>query len=1056
MLRLPLTFFALALSSFSHTPLFAEEPAAPRTDQEILSKIKAPEGYDVTLFAAPPNIGYPTSVSASIDGVLFVAIDENGSIDQKPNRGRVVRCIDRDGDGKADQFTTFAEMDSPRGVIWDGSSGKGPGTLYVMHPPELTAYHDDNGDGVSDRKDTILSGLGFGLNFRGADHTTNDCRLAIDGFIYIAVGDYGFTKAVAKDGTALSMRGGGIVRVRPDGTGFEIVSHGQRNIYDVAISPTRDLFTRDNTNDGGGWDVRLSHVPAGAHMGYPTLFKTFPEEILEPMSVLGGGSPTGALWIDEPGLQNGLYTVEWGRNAIMYHPLQPHGATFRAEQQEWMKITRPVDMDVDATGRIYIASWDGATFTYNGPNAGYVVRLVKRDAPRLEVPDLTVKRILDSQELAAEEVLKSVASPSASLRLAAQREILRRVEANPGDLQGVRAGACLDLVEEAVKQGNLPVAYAGKWIFILGGRGRVEGYSIPLQSWKSASAEARLLEVRAHGDPALDLGSNKTLLAALTDEDARIRASGVTALKRRRATTAASAILPLVADSDPVVAHLAVRALTELGAVEVCLSALDSADEKVKAGALRALYFMYDPAAVDGLISRLEVASPELRRGALTALCRLANRDAPFADPKEWWGTRPDTSGPVYKPTRWAESEKIEAALKRALDSAGEEESRWLVQTMYRTKVNFPGLIELMLTKSGSDTAAKLTAIDGLFGNENALPKEAAQMLQSVATNEAESPEIRARALRQLQKGSSSGSVFPFAIAAFAPLAGHDLPHPTLTAAFEEFTRDAKHTRWIDSHARAAAGDDAAQRALAQTVLVNLATSALVKGRDKEKAGNAVAKSWEKPETAASLLDVIARAGAKAYADEVRAKLNDPNNAVAESALFAVQKLGLRADAMQAQHIGAMKYDDVFAAVASGGDAGKGNDVYLRAGCLACHTTAADEPPKGPVLSAAAKIYDRAALTESILKPNAKLAQGFESAWFKTKKGEQVEGFVTREGGDSLDVRNVVGQVVTLEKGDIAERGKHELSMMPEGLMNAFTPAELASLLAYLESLKGS
>jgi hypothetical protein len=27
-----------------------------------------------------------------------------------------------------------------------------------------------------------------------------------------------------------------------------------------------------------------------------------------------------------------------------------------------------------------------------------------------------------------------------------------------------------------------------------------------------------------------------------------------------------------------------------------------------------------------------------------------------------------------------------------------------------------------------------------------------------------------------------------------------------------------------------------------------------------------------------------------------------------------------------------------------------------------------------------------------------------------------VEGFVTREGGDSLDVRNVAGQVVTLEK----------------------------------------
>jgi hypothetical protein len=29
---------------------------------------------------------------------------------------------------------------------------------------------------------------------------------------------------------------------------------------------------------------------------------------------------------------------------------------------------------------------------------------------------------------------------------------------------------------------------------------------------------------------------------------------------------------------------------------------------------------------------------------------------------------------------------------------------------MYRTKVSYPGLVELMLAKAGSDTAAKLTA----------------------------------------------------------------------------------------------------------------------------------------------------------------------------------------------------------------------------------------------------------------------------------------------------------------------------------------------------------
>ena len=179
----------------------------------------------------PPDVRYPTCLAAAPTGEVFVGVDENGSLDAKPGRGRVVRCIDGDGDGKADKFNVFAKMDSPRGVVFDA------GTLYVLHPPDLTAYHDDNGDGVADRSETLVKGIGFDLKFRGADHTTNGIRLGIDGYIYVAVGDYGFVKAVGKDGTTLQLRGGGIVRVRTDGSGLEVVSRGQRNIYDVAVDP---------------------------------------------------------------------------------------------------------------------------------------------------------------------------------------------------------------------------------------------------------------------------------------------------------------------------------------------------------------------------------------------------------------------------------------------------------------------------------------------------------------------------------------------------------------------------------------------------------------------------------------------------------------------------------------------------------------------------------------------------------------------------------------------------------------------------------------------------
>ncbi len=1109
-------------------PAFAQkkkEELAQRTEAEILKTVTLPEGYAATVFALPPMGGYPTSVSAAIDGTIFVAIDENGSLGRDRNPatgvegpkdgripGKVVRMRDTDGDGRADEFKTFCEVESPRGVIWDAPSGTAPGTLYVMHPPNLTAYTDTDGDGKSDQQEDILTGLGFDLNFRGADHTTNGCRLAIDGFIYIAVGDYGFVNAKAKDGTTLSMRGGGIVRIRPDGTGFEIVSRGQRNIYDVAVSPTLDLFTRDNTNDGGGWNVRLSFVPPGAHMGYPYLFKNFTEDRFDALADLGGGSPCGALWLDEPGLPKGLFTVEWGAGGIMYHDdLVPDGAGWKVgapadaadpdskhkrppvKQNKWIAMTRPTDMDVDASGALFITSWEGATFNYNGPNAGYVLRVVKKDAPKVVVPDLTRKGT--NEVAAAEELLKLVGSKSGALRLAAQRELIRRILANPDKLQNVRIGALDELMVENVRGGEWAAAYSAYFVFAIGGRAEVKGFGTSSEKYKSLSADARLLAVRSLGSGELDLApsSIQILVTALSDSDPRVRAAAITALRRLHKADAAPSILPLVADADPVVAHLAVRALSELKAVQPLLAALDSADAKVQPGALRALYGIHDPAVVDGLIARLQspggardsralagdspgsprkspdpaTASPagspktalgssappsDLRRGILNALCRLANQDAPYEDPKVWWGTRPDTSGPVYQPIAWSETGKITAALKTALDQSNDDDARWLAARMFQTKITFPGLVELMLAKAGNDTAAKLTALEGMIRADNSLPAEGITALKTIAANEKEAPDLRVQALRIFIRCAENGGVFPGAVDAFAPLAGHDLPDAKLTTVFEDFTRGAHNAKWIGDYRKHLGGTDAPKRQLAATVLVNLATGRVGKDKDRDDAKKAVDKGFEKPETAAALLTAIARTGARPLADKVEANLNNPNNTVAEAALFAHQKLGL--GGVQGKTIGTMSYDEVFAAVQKGGDAKAGQEMFLRAACIACHTITPDEPPKGPVLNAVAKIYDRAALTESLLKPNAKLAQGFESAFFKTKKGEQIEGFVTREGGDSVDVRNIAGQTVTIEKGDITERGHRPQSMMPEGLLNAFTPAELANLLAWLESLK--
>src|SRR4029077_164872 len=96
-----------------------------RTEAELLKTVTLPEGYEATVFAKPPQAGYPTSVSAAVDGTIFLAIDENGSIGRDRNEpghahGKVLRIRDTKGIGHADEFKTFCEVESPRGVIWDG------------------------------------------------------------------------------------------------------------------------------------------------------------------------------------------------------------------------------------------------------------------------------------------------------------------------------------------------------------------------------------------------------------------------------------------------------------------------------------------------------------------------------------------------------------------------------------------------------------------------------------------------------------------------------------------------------------------------------------------------------------------------------------------------------------------------------------------------------------------------------------------------------------------------------------------------------------------------
>ena len=1015
-----------------------ETPVKPAGDPR-LAGVKGPEGFSITLFAAPTNISYPTCIAAAPTGEVFVGVDQNGSLDAKPNRGWVVRCVDTNGDGIADDFKIFARMDSPRGMVFDHN------TLYVMHPPFVEAYYDDDGDGVADRSEVLVAGVGHDLKFRGADHTSNGLRMGIDGWLYIACGDYGATNAVGKDGTHLQLHGGGILRVRPDGSQLEMVVQGTRNIYDVAIDPFMNLLTCDNTNDGDDWNVRLSHMHATARYGYPSLFRHFSDEMIPTMVDYGGGAPTGSLFLDEPGYPRGLgygfLTCQWGWNSVNRHPLTPNGSSFTAQKETFLNITRPTGIDEDGSGHLYVASWKGATFTYNGPNVGFIARMTPEGYSATPFPDLA--------KSSDAELIGYLKSPSAVRRLHISREIARR-GAKP-----VFAGG---LEKLAVSDAGLAVRVAA--IFTLKQLLGTGAQDVLLRL--SQHAELREFALRALADRMAEATQVPTsaFVEGLRDQNPRVRAQALIALNRLGRREASAEILALSADLDADVSHLAFRALVDMQAVDVCLRAIDADRSALIPGALRALRNMHDPQVVDGLIERISGERPvETRQLVLQALCRLYYQEADWDG--SWWGTRPDTSGPYFNAVTWDQSDKIARALQGTLKAGNEPLILYLLSQIQLHKIDAPDLTPTLIDLSGANPRLR-SAIVGAFAEQPSIPRSSIPLLEKVALSGEEDQDLRGRAFAGLQRASNQADAADAAVKVLATLHKENADGPLGARLRGEFIRDRRHLRSIGYFVKLAAAPDAEMSQIAYAVLLNTA-NARSGGRQggpqqpNRTARDAIEQGWTSPNVI-SLLRAIDETRSTNYAArlEIYRTNSLPDVAMAASnALARINPSVLSTIPLNRDHIiSKLPYADVLAeAVKTPGDSAAGAKYFESLGCVKCHTVVKSEPLKGPFLGDIFTRYGRPEVVESILRPNAQIAQGFATTYVKTKDDTEFEGFIVRESGDTLELRNLNGPLIVTKK-DIVERGTRINSIMPEGLCDQITPSELASILAYLESLK--
>lgn len=1005
----------------------------------LLKEVRVPDGFEASIFATPPAVNYPVFVAAAPDGTVYVSSDGNGSLDRKPHLGRILRVRDTNGDGQGDEVRVLVpDLDSPRGLVWDHDR------LYVLHPPDISVFFDRDGDGVAEERKTLVKGIAFTFKDRPADHSSNGLELGVDGWLYAAIGDFGFLEAEGTDGKKLQLRGGGVVRVRPDGSGLEVWAHGTRNILEVAVSPLLDGFARDNTNDGGGWDVRLHHFSGLTQHGYPRLFKNFGDEIIQPLADYGGGSGCGAAWIDEPGFpgtwNNAPFTADWGRERVFRHGLTPNGATFAADQSEFLRLPRVTDLDVDAHSALYAASWKGASFTWVGPEVGYLVRVTPKGYQSPPLPDHA--RLTDLQLVA------ELASPSHRRRLEAQRTLIRR---------GLRKETADALAARAADTG-VPTASRVAALFALKQASGTSAHPTLLRLLADESIAPWAL--RALGDRLDETRQLATepIVAKLASANPVTRKEALITLARIGRTEASPRLFPALADKDPVVAHTALQALRSLQPVESAFAALDASltPEAVWTGIVRVLQTSHQPAVVDGLIRRLAREKAPLRRQALlVALCRLHSREGTWKG--DSWGTRPDTRGPWYQPEEWDASGRILETLQATVQAAGPEEAAFLGREMARHRIQSQSAVRKLIELAGRDPAV-LPALASQLASAEQVPAEAVPALARAATDASTPDAARAQAIQALARTRSDEGWRALLKGLPLALATKSENHQAEKArsAFLNSGVMEEHTAVLASEAARTEGDSSLW---ADVGLFKVAARKNASPEHRAQAGQALDEGWKTPARRAQILRAAGIAGDATRATQFLQALDDADPAVAEAARKTVRQLKIDTTRTAASEpkVGDMPVDRVLAAVAElQGEAARGELLFTQLGCNSCHTVKTDEPLKGPFLGHIAKTYRRRELAEAILVPGKTLAQGFVAHHFDLKDGSELEGFVVEEAAYAVTIRTITSQEMKIRLTDITKREKLNKSLMPEGLVAGSSLREFASLLDYLQALAKS
>jgi putative heme-binding domain-containing protein len=131
------------------------------------------------------------------------------------------------------------------------------------------------------------------------------------------------------------------------------------------------------------------------------------------------------------------------------------------------------------------------------------------------------------------------------------------------------------------------------------------------------------------------------------------------------------------------------------------------------------------------------------------------------------------------------------------------------------------------------------------------------------------------------------------------------------------------------------------------------------------------------------------------------------------------------------------------------GDARRGRAVFSRT-CQQCHTLFGEGGKVGPDITGSNR-GDLDYVLQNAIDPNAIIPNDYRTSNIETKDERSITGIVTKQDDNAITVVTA-NETLVIPRSELKSLTQTELSMMPEGLLQAITEDEVRDLLAYLRS----